>query len=75
MISQRHVAHLGMCAASVVVASSLGVLIAGGSNWNTSSASEQKAVESTPPATKLPVTDKAGQHTNNARFQPAARAA
>lgn len=75
MISQRHAAHLGMCAASVVVASSLGVLIAGGSDANTSAASEPQSVESTPPATKLPINAKTGQHAVNANHQLVAIAA
>jgi len=48
-ISQRHAARLGICAAAVVMVSSLGALIAGGTDGSAAAANDQKTVGSTPP--------------------------
>jgi len=51
MISQQRTAHLGICAAAVVMASSLGVLIAGTGDANAPASNKQKSVDANPQAT------------------------
>lgn len=53
-MSQRQTARLGICAAAVVTASSLGVLIAGGSDWNVPAANMQATVNSAADAKPVP---------------------